>query len=213
MVLRCGELSKQPNDDMNVRAGKAALHFNCVKPSMRLVYRFAPPRAHPAADTTVGAENHLSDWCMCECTQAQSTYGGAKADLRHSFGKVLGRKICVRTDEFGTWIPLTRFLECRPSNVNGVEIREHAFNWSATPKYFRRRKQGCVKVCRKFRPRDLNYLLDTVSLHDERQGRRTFVPTSALHRKDIANIWPQRAHRISLKSMSDLCACITTCFQ
>ena len=180
---------------------------------MRLVYRFAPPRAHPVANTRVGAEYDLSDWRVGECTQPQGRYGDAKADLRHSLGKVLRRKICVSPNEFGARIPLTRFLEGGPSNVNGVEISEHAFNWLATPKYGGRRKQRCVKVGRKFRPRDLDYLFDTVSLHDERQGRRTFVPTSALHPKDIANIWPQKAHRISLKSMSNLCARITSCFQ
>src|SRR5713226_2687542 len=98
------------------------------------------------------------------------------------------------------------------SNMNDVEIRKHASNWLAPPKHGRRRKQRRVKVCRKFRPRYLDYLPNPVSLHYKRQSQRTFVTTSALHRKDIANIWPQRAHGVSLKSVGDLCAGITTRF-
>jgi hypothetical protein len=37
MVFRCAELSKQSDNDMNARTGKAALHFHRVKPSTRLV--------------------------------------------------------------------------------------------------------------------------------------------------------------------------------
>jgi hypothetical protein len=69
MVFRRAELSKQSHNDMNVRAGYAALHLNGMKPAMRLVHRFAMPRAHPVADTRIRAEYDLSDWCVRECSE------------------------------------------------------------------------------------------------------------------------------------------------
>src|ERR1035438_7729515 len=159
-----------------------------MKPSMRLVHRFAMPRANPLADTGIRAEYDLSDWCVRECSEPQRSYGGAKADLCQGFGKVLGREVRASPNEFGAGIPLTGLFECGPSNMNSGEIREHASNWLAPPEHGRRGKQRRGNVYRKFRPRYLDYLPNPVSLHrctksgsvSERSSRRRLCIARAL---------------------------------
>ena len=61
MVFRRAELCEESDEGVDFCSGLAEQHSDFVQAAVGTIDRFFPPRAHPMANTLVGAQDDFSD--------------------------------------------------------------------------------------------------------------------------------------------------------